>query len=210
MAGAGTRRAGGSRTSGAPRSGIRATGGLPRIAPRSVIVPTNRRAMRRPPLGFKANAVRGFNPKSPGLKRGQVERQIDRFIGLSRQEMQKIRDTASGIKIRSNALMRKMAQRQARAFAQRNEKGITGDIARSAIRYGGGGLNRAAQRLIQARMQRAAAAAGRGSSAGRRAQEIYANQLAFMGSGKPKAARNNYRPGPSNTTGRPRRRRRKP
>lgn len=189
-----------------PRNGIRPTGGVPRTAA-SAIRPTNRRAAKQPPLGLKANAVRGFNPKTPGLQRGQAERQIDRFIGLSRKEMQGIRDKASGIKKRSDALMRKMEQRQARAFAQRNQKGITGEIARSAIQYGGGRLNQAAQRLIQRRMQRAADAAARGSNPARRARSIYANQLAFMGSGKPKAAKNNLRPGPRNTQGPPKRRR---
>lgn len=188
-------------------SNIRPTGGLNRPAPRSKIVSTNRRAAGKAPLGLKANAVRAFNPKSPGLQRGQAERQIDRFIGLSRKEMQGISDKAAGIKKRSNALMRKMEQRQARAFAQRNEKGITGEIARSAIRYGGGNLNRAARRVIQGRMQRAAAAAARGSKPAANARTIYANQLAYTGKGKPAAGRNNLRPGPRNTQGPPKRKR---
>lgn len=191
-----------------PRNGIRPAGGLYR-GPANAVRSTGQRSQRKPPLGLKANAVRAFNPKSPGLQRGQAQRQIDRFIGLSSQEMQGIRDSAAGIKKRSNALMRKMALRQARAFAQRSQKGITGDIARSAIQYGGGRLNRAAQKVIQARMQRAAAAAARGSKPARRAQELYASQLAFTGSGKPKAAKSNIRPGPRNTQGPPKRRRRR-
>lgn len=196
------------RPAAAPRNGIRSAGGLSR-GPANAVRPTSRRAANQPPLGLKANAVRAFNPKSPGLQRGQAQRQIDRFIGLARSEMQGIRDSASGIKKRSNALMRKMALRQARAFAQRNQKGITGDIARSAIQYGGGRLNRAAQKVIQQRMQRAAAAASRGSKPARRARELYANQLAFTGSGKPKAAKSNIRPGPRNTQGPPKRKRRR-
>lgn len=68
---------------------------------------------------------------------------------------------------------------------------------------------RTGQRVIRRRMERAAAAAARGSKPASRAQQIYANQMAFMGSGKAKAAKSNIRPGPRNTQGPPKRKRRR-
>jgi hypothetical protein len=67
--------------------------------------------------------------------------------------------------------------------------------------------SRMGMKAMKRRMARAADAAARGSKAGKRAQEIYANQVAFTGKGKAKAAKSNIRPGPRNTQGPPPKRR---
>jgi hypothetical protein len=61
---------------------------------------------------------------------------------------------------------------------------------------------RAGTRQIQRRAQRAAAAAARGSKAAARAREIYANQLAYMGAGKPASKVKSLSPSPSQWIGR--------
>lgn len=107
-------------------------------------------------------------------------------------------------------LSRKLERMNAQAIERRLSSNKT-DRFLSSIELGTIG-GRSGAKAIQRRMQRAAdAAAGRGSKPASRAREIYANQLAFMGTGKPKAAKNNLRPGPRNTQGKPKRRRgRKP
>jgi hypothetical protein len=111
----------------------------------------------------------------------------------------------------SKKLVDKMDRRQARAIANRSETGIQGRLAGIYLRGSSGLINRNARKIIQRRAQRAADAASRGSQPARRAQKIYANQLAFMGTGKAKTAKSNIRPGPRNTQGPPKRRRtRKP
>lgn len=189
------------RRSTGPRNGIRPTGGVPRTAA-SAIRPTNRRAAKQPPLGLKANAVRGFEPKSPMLRIGQLERQVERRI----QDMDRSMKRASKeIKPRADKLRNRLQRQNARAIAQRLSKDWV-DRELSRIEMGITG-SRPGAKAIQRRMQRAADAAARGSNPARRARSIYANQLAFMGSGKPKAAKNNLRPGPRNTQGPPKRRR---
>jgi len=88
-------------------------------------------------------------------------------------------------------------------------KGIEGRLAGVYMRNSFGKTNRNARQIIQARAQRAADAAARGSKPARRAREIYANQLAFMGGGKAKAAKSNIQPGPRNTQGPPKRSRKR-
>jgi hypothetical protein len=60
-------------------------------------------------------------------------------------------------------------------------------------------------KAIRRRAERASQAAARGSKPAKRAQHIYANQMAFTGPGKSKAGKNNLRPGPRNTSGPPKR-----
>jgi hypothetical protein len=61
--------------------------------------------------------------------------------------------------------------------------------------------SRMGMKAMKRRMARAADAAARGSKAGKRAQEIYANQVAFTGKGKAKAAKSNIRPRPAEYAG---------
>lgn len=61
--------------------------------------------------------------------------------------------------------------------------------------------------MIRRRAARATAAAAKGSKPAARARVIYGQQLAFTGAGKPSKARNNLKPGPRNTKGAPKRKR---
>ena len=94
---------------------------------------------------------------------------------------------------------RKMAERMgARSMERRlSSRRIAREMAGVEMRIMGG---RAGARQIQRRAQRAAAAAARCSKAAARAREIYANQLAYMGAGKPASkVKSNIVPGPRNT-----------
>ena len=192
-----TRRAAG------PRNGIRPAAGLSR-GPASAIRPTNRRASRQAPLGLKANAVRGFNPKTPQLRIDQLERQVERRI----QDMDRSMKRASKeLKPRADKLRNRLQRQNAKAIADRNSKDwVDREMSRIELGIVGG---RPGAKAIQRRMQRAADAAARGSKPAARAREIYGNQLAYTGKGKPKAAKSNIRPGPRNTKGTPKRRPRK-
>lgn len=105
-------------------------------------------------------------------------------------------------------MKRQLERQNARAMQQRLGKDKV-DRMVAGIEIGVSGT-KAGAKAIQRRMQRAADAAAKGSKPAARARSIYANQMAYMGAGKPKAARNNLRPGPRNTQGRPKRRSRKP
>ena len=187
----------------APANGIRPTGTLPRLQPASKIVPTNRRAQRRAPLGLKANAIRAFNPKTPQLGIGQLDRQMDRRIDKFDKELTKNMKRLKELKPRINKLGQQVERGNAQAIQDRFSK----DKGRRFV--AGIELNTIGSQIgakaIKRRMQRAADAANRGSKPAARAREIYANQLAYMGPGKPKAAKNNLRPGPRNKQGPPKR-----
>ena len=161
------------------------------------------------PFGLRSNAIRTYKPRTPEGQLAKLGRVVMRRIIKPLLEMRRKANPLLG---QSEALQRKMARQQARAFADRGRDGAKGSIARISIRAGGS-LNRAAREVIQRRAQRAADAASRGSKPAERARVIYGNQLAFTGSGKPKAGKNNFRPGPHNTNytrGTRKRRRRKP
>jgi len=102
----------------------------------------------------------------------------------------------------------KNARYAARDLANRNRKGIDGYVARFMLREVHTSRDlRAARGVIARRAQRAAAAAARGSKPAARAQAIYDRQLApVLPKGKGKG-RNNIKPGPSNTKGPPKKKR---
>jgi hypothetical protein len=102
--------------------------------------------------------------------------------------------------------MTTMARRHARNIADRFDTGVKGRIARISL-SAGGSLNRAGLDVIRRRSARATAAAARGSKPAARAREIYGQQMAFTGSGKSSKGKNNLKPGPSNTKGTPKRKR---
>jgi hypothetical protein len=185
----------------APANGIRPTGTLPRLQPASKIVPTNRRAQRRAPLGLKANAIRTFNPKTPQLGIGQMERRLDRRIDDFDKGMKKVSDAMKSLKPKVDKVGRKIQRMNAQAIQDRFSKSNADRFVAGVELNTIGG--RMGAKAIQRRMQRAADAASRGSKPAARAREIYGNQLAYMGTGKPKAAKNNLRPGPRNTQGPP-------
>jgi hypothetical protein len=117
-----------------------------------------------------------------------------------KESQPKIKKAVSDLGKMQNKLQRSNAE----AITNRGKKGWQGDIARMEMGVIG---SRMGMKAMRRRMQRAADAAARGSKAGKRAQEIYANQVAFMGKGKAKAAKSNIRPGPRNTQGPPPKRR---
>lgn len=183
---------------GAPASNIRRTGGLKRLESANQISSTKR--PRRAPLVTRANAIREFNPKTPGAKIDQLNRKIGRKIDSIKDSSQKMKAAVSKV----DKLRNKLQRANADAITNRGRKGWQGDIARMEMNTIG---SRMGMKAMKRRMQRAADAAARGSKAGKRAQEIYANQVAYMGKGKAKAAKSNIRPGPRNTQGPPPKRR---
>jgi hypothetical protein len=187
----------------APANGIRPTGTLKRPVPVSSIKPTNRRTDRKPPLGLKANAVRTFNPKTPGLALGQMERRVDRRIDKFDQEMKKASKAFKEVKPKVDKAMRQLERSNADDIVKRLSTNKADRLVSGVVMGEIGG--RMGAKAIQRRMGRAADAAARGSKPAAKAREIYGNQLAFMGTGKPKAAKNNLRPGPRNTQGPPKR-----
>jgi hypothetical protein len=183
-----------SKSSKSSANGIRPTGTLPRPQPSNSVKPTGRRAPR--------NNVRPYRPATADGKIGQIDRQIDSTMKGMVDEMKGIRDRAKKAKPEIDKMSRWMERTNARAIADRGKKGINGEIARIEIGTVGTGPG---MKAIRRRAERASQAAARGSKPARRAQEIYASQMAFTGPGKPKAGKNNLRPGPRNKQGPPKR-----
>lgn len=154
---------------------------------------------------LRANAIRSYKPQTPQGKMAQTVRQIQSAAGKP--------DTSLKGRVRkvlgeSDKLMNRMHRQHARHVANRFDRGINGRLSGIYRSASNGGLNRGASSVIQARAARAAAAAARGSAPAARAQQIYANQLAFTGKGKPSKGSNNIQPGRGNTRPpKPRRRR---
>lgn len=189
--------------SSAPASNIRATGGIKRTPAASNIRRTT--APRRAPLITRRNAIRSYTPKTPEGIAAQAARQIKRAASAPPDLKTRVRSVLA----ESKKLTDRLDRQQARAMGNRFGKGIEGRLAGVYMRNSFGKTNRNARQIIQARAQRAADAAARGSKPARRAREIYANQLAFMGGGKAKAAKSNIQPGPRNTQGPPKRSRKR-
>jgi len=138
-----------------------------------------------------------------------MDRQAERAVRDLDTEMKRLSDAVKSKRPRIDAMKRQLERQNARAMQQRIGKDKI-DRMLAGVEIGISGT-RPGAKAIQRRMQRAADAAARGSKPAARAREIYGNQLAYMGKGKPKAGKNNLRPGPRNTQGPPKRRRnRKP
>lgn len=179
----------------------------PATSPSNNIRGTSRRG--RSPLGLRANAIRVYRPVTRSGKRDKARRtpeakaarRIASWRSLSKTELADINR-----RISANELRR--ARRNARHLINSKRRDTEGQVARYML-----GLARpediaAARRVIARRGRRAAAAADRGSEAGKRAADIYSTQLApRMPKGKSKG-RNNLRPGPRNTKGAPPKKRR--
>jgi hypothetical protein len=148
------------------------------------------------------NNVRRYRPATADGKIGQIDRQIDSTMKGMVDEMKGIRDRAKKAKPKIDRMSRWLERTNARAIADRGKKGINGEIARIEIGTVGTGPG---MKAIRRRAERASQAAARGSKPARRAQEIYASQMAFTGPGKPKAGKNNLKPGPRNKQGPPKR-----
>jgi len=134
-----------------------------------------------------------------------------RIAGIKGDIRDEIRDALGPlkrIKAAGDALTRKWAMRAARDMGiARGPKGVARDVARAVLQRSPQKELRAAEGIIRERAKRAAAAAARGSKPAARASEIYDRILApVLPKGKGKA-RNNLRPGPNNTKGPPKRKR---
>lgn len=203
------------RTRVGPASNIRRTGGLPRPIPASGIRRTT--GPRRGPLAVKMNAVRAYKPATARGKAEQGLRQmrraesdIGKVIGNLRSELQKGKSKRQNLLRKADQWQTKMERQTARDLANRSNPGVTGRIARIKLSVTPGQLQRAGADVIRRRAARATAAAARGSKPAARAREIYGQQLAGTGTGKPsRKAKSGIRPGPRNTKGTPPKRRKR-
>lgn len=134
-----------------------------------------------------------------------------RRIGKGVRKMQEGKPKRRELLGRAEKLLRNIDRRTAREMTDAMRPGVIGDVARSVMRYAGSSSLAGARDVIRRRAARASAAAARGSAIGARASSIYANQLAFTGSGKPRrGAKNKIVPGPRNTQPPKPKRKRKP
>lgn len=185
-----------------PRNGIRSTGGLPRPVAGNSIKRTT--GPRRGAIGAKQNAIRTYQPVTPQGLMDKGLRGISKSVRSIKDELPRLRQARGKL----DAMKTRMARQSARDIAGRLKKGLDGELAGIMLASQGGRLNRAGIDVIRRRAARATAAAARGSKPAARAREIYGQQLAFTGSGKSsRKAKNNLRPGPRNTAGGPKRKR---
>ena len=149
------------------------------------------------------NNVRRYRPATADGKIGQIDRQIDSTMKGLAKETRRLGETIKRVKPEADRISRRLQRMNAQSIQNRLSKN-NADRFVAGIELGAIG-SRSGTKAIQRRMQRAADAASRGSKPAARAREIYGNQLAYMGTGKPKAAKNNLRPGPRNKQGPPKR-----
>jgi len=149
------------------------------------------------------NAIKPYRPATTGGKIGQLDRQIDSTMKGLANETKKLSETIKRVKPEADKISRRLQRMNAQSIQNRLSKN-NADRFVAGVELGAIG-SRSGTKAIQRRMQRAADAASRGSKPAARAREIYGNQLAYMGTGKPKAAKNNLRPGPRNKQGPPKR-----
>ena len=154
-------------------------------------------------------AIKPYRPPTLGGRLRQIDRQMDREMKGMADAARQLGDAVSRSKSTLNAVQREIQRMNAKAIAGRlSPRRIEREIAGIELGIIGG---RSGAKAIQRRMERAAAAAARGSKPAARARVIYGNQLAFMGAGKPVKGSNNLRPGPRNSSPPPKKKRqRKP
>jgi hypothetical protein len=165
-----------------PRSGIRATGRLPRAAARSAIKPTG----------------------------GLVKRPANKIVASPRKaEPPSIKGKIAKMRRVTSQITDRWARRTARDIADATGKGGKATAARIVLSVAPQKEIKAARSIIARRADRAAAAAARGSKPAARALGIYDRQLApVLPKGKGKG-KNNLQPGPRNTKGAPKKKRRR-
>jgi hypothetical protein len=179
-----------------PRSGIRPTGKLPRPQAANGI-------KRTPALGRKGNTIKPYKPATPSGQMQQMGRRVSRAGRAMSDAMGSVRK----VRASADAMKQRFARRTARDIANSTGTGITADVARMSVRVAPPQEVRAARGIIARRAQRAAAAAARGSKPAAKAAAIYDRQLApVLPKGKGKG-KNNLRPGPGNTKGAPKKKR---
>jgi len=154
----------------------------------------------RKPAG---NAIKPYRPVSNRGKARKIDRKVDRVIKTASSFNDQIKKAQPKL----NKFRSSIERSNARAIVNRRSPSkIDRMIAGIELGTIGG---RSGTKAIQRRMERAAAAAKRGSKAGIKARSIYGNQLAALGPGKPARGKNSIKPGPRNTKGPPKAKRRK-
>lgn len=167
-----------------PANNVRATGGT----------------LGRPPI----NNVRPYRPTTVRARLKQLDRQIKSDVKKLGGNLQSMSERIKGTRAKLDQLQLKRERWNARSIVNRRKRNVDGQVARTMLRISGTADGRKA---ITRRMNRALGAASRGSKPAQRAVRVYLDQLAGMGPGKPSRGRNNLRPGPRNTKGAPKRKR---
>ena len=169
------------------------SGNRPKASAKNTIKRTGAPLLKKP-----VNTIRPYRATTPGGRMAQTSRQM-------RGAVKGMGDDLKSLKGRASEMQNRTGRMVARAMADRNKKGIDGDLAgitikSMGIKYG--------MPVIRRRAERAAALAAKGSEKGKKALKIYGNQMAFMGPGKPKKkAASNIIPGPRNANPPPKKKR---
>lgn len=156
-------------------------------------------------MGLKANAIRSY---APVTGRG-IESAIERSVGRIIKEVKRQTKGWKGAGMKADKLLRRFHRQDTKTWLERSQKGIRGKMARIETSQFTGRMVKGVRDTISRRAARAAAVAARGRDVGAKAGAIYDRQLAFTGSGKPPRGKNSVRPGPRNTRGTPRRKRKR-
>jgi hypothetical protein len=144
------------------------------------------------------SGIRPYQPVTGSGRNAKGDRQWVRTAGNLSGAYTELK----GIGKRAKQMRHAMQRQDARWITERSKPGIDGEIGRIMAQ---GANFKQANRAIRRRASRAAKAAAAGSKPAQKALQIYDQQLAFTGKGKPKAGKNNLRPGPRNTSGPPKR-----
>lgn len=200
------REAAGAMRTSRQRLGQSPAGRLVRVKGRQGGPANNVRRTGPEPLIRRANNIKPYRPNTVDGRMNQIDRQIDRTMKPLVDDLRNIGNKLQKARPQIDAIGRQLERMNAKDIADRNKKGIKGEVSREVLAITG---TKAGRKAITRRMQRALDAAGRGSKVGQRAVRVYLNQLAGMGPGKPSKGRNNLRPGPRNTKGTPKRRRKR-
>lgn len=154
-----------------------------------------------------SNNIKPYNAATTKAKFKQIDRRIDTSLKDVTNSISSFNDRIKKVQPKLDKARRSFERSNAKSIINRFSKDSTDRLISQAemgtigSRYGA--------KAIRRRMERAAAAAEKGSKPAARARVTYGNQLAFMGPGKPSRGKNNLRPGPRNTVGAPKKGRRK-
>jgi hypothetical protein len=153
-----------------------------------------------------SNNIKPYNAATIGGKFKQIDRRIDTSLKDVTNSINSFNDRIKKVQPKLDKTRRRFERSNAKAIADRFSKNPA-DRLIAQVEMGTIG-SRYGAKAIRRRMERATAAAEKGSRPAAKAREIYGNQLAFTGPGKPSRGKNNLRPGPRNTGGAPKKRRR--
>lgn len=193
---------------GMKRSGTIAKGGRRSAPPRRPgSGPANSVRRTGPqPLVQRGNNIKPYRPNTARGWISQIDRQINRDVADLGRNLTSMTSKIREVRPKLDQMNREYERRNARHIANRRKRNVDGQVARTVLKAAG---TAAGRKAITRRMQRALSAAFRGSGPAKRAVGVYLDQLAGMGPGRPSRGRNNIKPGPRNTRGEPRRRRRR-